>query len=282
MIYNELIQRGTYELPMELYQLDTNNPKYEMAHHWHSEFEIIRIISGTLKMSLNRREFSANAGDVIFVNYETVHGAQPQDCVYECIVLSPELLSVDDKVCGDFISDLAEQILVVNDHFKPHDGDIINSCNTLFDVMKRGGCYFEVISALYAVFGTIIKDKLYNTSSNFENSDASKNAKIKKVLSFIRQNYNTPLTLEKIASFAGMSSKYFCYFFKEMTQKSPINYLNDYRIERAARKLLATDLSVTDIAYSCGFNDLSYFIKTFKAAKGITPYKFRKINDSKE
>lgn len=95
----------------------------------------------------------------------------------------------------------------------------------------------------------------------------------------MRQNYNSPLTLEQIAAIAGMSSKYFCYFFKEMTQKSPINYLNNYRVERAARKLLATDMPVTEIAYNCGFNDLSYFIKTFKATKGITPYKFRKNNE---
>ncbi len=129
------------------------------------------------------------------------------------------------------------------------------------------------------IFGTIIKEKLYNSASSFANSDSAKNAKIKKVLSFMRQNYSSSLTLEQIASVAGMSSKYFCYFFKEMTQKSPISYLNNYRVERAARKLLTTDMPVTDIAYNCGFNDLSYFIKTFKAAKGITPYKFRKNNE---
>ena len=92
----------------------------------------------------------------------------------------------------------------------------------------------------------------------------------------MRKNYKTQLTLEEIAEVAGMSPKYFCYFFKEMTQKTPINYLNAYRIECAARKLLTTDLSVTDIAYGCGFNDLSYFIKTFKSIKGITPNGLRK------
>ena len=278
MSYNEIEQRGTYELPMELYQIDCNHPKYEMAHHWHSEFEIIRIISGTLKVSLNRREFDANAGDVVFVNSETVHGALPSDCVYECIVLFPELLAVHDKLCGGFISDLLDHILVVNDHFKPQSG-ITPIFNTLFEVMGRKGCYFEAMGALYSVFGMLIKEKLYNSASTFSNGDSAKNAKIKKVLAFMRQNYNSPLTLEQIAAIAGMSSKYFCYFFKEMTQKSPINYLNNYRVERAARKLLATDMPVTEIAYNCGFNDLSYFIKTFKATKGITPYKFRKNNE---
>jgi AraC-like DNA-binding protein len=56
-----------------------------------------------------------------------------------------------------------------------------------------------------------------------------------------------------------------------MTGKTPVEYLNEYRIERATQKLLSSDQSVTDIAYSCGFNDLSYFIKTYKSHKGISP-----------
>ena len=60
-----------------------------------------------------------------------------------------------------------------------------------------------------------------------------------------------------------------------MTTKTPVEYIVLYRIERAARKLRNSQLSVTEIAFSCGFNDLSYFIKTFKNIKGVTPTKFR-------
>jgi AraC-like DNA-binding protein len=60
-----------------------------------------------------------------------------------------------------------------------------------------------------------------------------------------------------------------------MTGTTPINYLLTYRIERAARKLLGSDLSVTQIAYDCGFNDLSYFIKTFKTFKKVSPKDYR-------
>ena len=61
-----------------------------------------------------------------------------------------------------------------------------------------------------------------------------------------------------------------------MTGTTPVKYLLTYRIERAARKLLSTDESITQIAYDCGFNDLSYFIKTFKDIKKITPKNYRK------
>ena len=276
MIYNELKQRGRYDLPMELYQIDYNHPKYEMAHHWHSEFEIIRIISGKLNVRLSRREFVATAGDIIFVNSETVHGAFPDKCIYECIVFSHELLNVNDKMCGELITNLTEKVILVNDHFKNTDGDIVRAIDNLFEVMNSNASYFETLGALYTVFGVIIRDKLYKSSSGFAKEDTVRNSKLKKVLTYMRKNYKSQLTLEEIADIAGMSPKYFCYFFKEMTQKTPINYLNAYRIECAARKLLTTDSSVTDIAYNCGFNDLSYFIKTFKAVKGITPNGLRK------
>ena len=100
--------------------------------------------------------------------------------------------------------------------------------------------------------------------------------KLKRALLYIRKSYSAQITLLDMAKEAEMSPKYFCTFFKEMTGKSPVEYLKIYRIEKASRKLLNTDEHVTDIAYSCGFNDLSYFIKTFKEIKNITPAQYRK------
>ena len=72
-----------------------------------------------------------------------------------------------------------------------------------------------------------------------------------------------------------LNPKYFTKIFTQMTGKPPIQYLNSYRIEMACNMLLTTDLSITDICLNCGFNDLSYFIKTFKKEKNISPKKFR-------
>ena len=99
---------------------------------------------------------------------------------------------------------------------------------------------------------------------------------LKRALAYIRNSYDVQITLQNIADAAGISPKYLCTFFKEMTGKTPFEYLNVYRIERASRKLINTDMPVTQIAYTCGFNDLSYFIKTFKQIKGVTPKNFRK------
>ncbi len=276
MSYNEIQQRGTIDLSAELYLIDSNHPKYEMAHHWHGDFEIIKIVSGSLKVKLNKREFDAEAGDIIFVNSETVHGASPDNCSYECIVFSNDLVQAPDSVCGGFLTELNDHVIVINDHYKKDESDIYSAFQKLFYVMENSGTYFEVLGAIYSIFGIIIRDKLYKTSAGLSEGDSVSNAKLKKVLSYMRNSYDTQISLEQMANVAGMSPKYFCYFFKEMTKKSPVSYLNTYRVERAARKLLSTDMSVTDVAFSCGFNDLSYFIKTFKMIKGITPNAFRK------
>lgn len=278
MSYNELQQRGTPDFPIELYLIDKTHTRYEMASHWHSEPEIIRIIRGTLNVRLNNKEYIASSGDIIFVNSETVHGAYPTgDCVYECIVFHAGLLSTENNSCHAFIDGILNHKYVINEYNSCGDSDFYKAAYDLFETMKKhtAGYKFMVLGALYNFFGIIMDLNLYTDSDN--TADSGKNVpKLKNALAFIRTNYDKPITLEDMSRHAGMSAKYFCLFFREMTRKTPVEYLTTYRIEKASRRLLSTDMSVTEIAYSCGFNDLSYFIKTFKALKGTTPGKFRR------
>jgi AraC-like DNA-binding protein len=101
-------------------------------------------------------------------------------------------------------------------------------------------------------------------------------SKMKAVLQWIEENYAEPASLEELAAVAGMNPHYFCEFFKRYTRRSPIDYLNLYRIDSACRMLKVSGCSVTEAAFSCGFNDLSYFVKTFKKYKGVTPRQYRR------
>ena len=276
--YNEIKQRGTLEFPIELYHIDKNHPKYEMASHWHSEIELIRILEGTLNVKLYNREYIAQKGDFFVVNSETVHGAYPvDDCVYECIVLHMEMLSVQDSGCRYFIDSVLNQEISITEYNPKSDNPLNKAINNVFELMNSpsSGYKFKVIGALYELFGIIVDCHHYSSSGAVIPKD--KNIpKLKSVLTFIRGNYSKQISLNDMANCVGMSPKYFCSFFRNMTRKSPVEYLTSYRIERASRKLMNSDSSITDIAYECGFNDLSYFIKTFKSLKGVTPSKFRR------
>ena len=86
--------------------------------------------------------------------------------------------------------------------------------------------------------------------------------------------------LNDLAQAANLTPNYFCRFFQKVTHRSPIDYLNRYRIEMASIQLMKTTNSITDIAFSCGFNDLSYFIKLFHRYKGMAPLKYRQTYKS--
>ena len=277
MSFNELKQHGTEDFPFGIYIIDKNHPKYEMAFHWHSSVEIIRILKGKLSITLDNKNFIAQKGDVVFVNSETVHGATPEDCEYECLVFPLTFLKNGNRVCNRFLDDLSDKTCFFNHIVKNEEQkDVINK---LFETVKsrENGYQFIAIGLVYQLIGLFIRFNQYSYESDESNEkDARKVMKLKKALAFIRENSDKEISLDEIAASADLSTKYFCSFFKEMTGKSPIEYLNSYRIEKACRKLIGGELSVTQIAYGTGFNDLSYFIKTFKKQKGCSPSAYRK------
>ncbi len=281
MIYNELMQRGTADFPIEYYFVDKNHTRYEMSAHWHSELEIIRVLQGELKVRLDNRNYTAKEGDVVFANPETVHAASPDNCVYECLIFHIDFLYTDTYSCRFFVESILNREFAIREYNAAEKSDFHTALDNVFDAIKNksSGYKFRVIGTLYEMLGIIVDEHLYSAVNSDTSLHNNKNIpKLKKVLTFLRDNYNIQLALADMAKAAGMSPKYFCYFFKEMTGKTPVEYLNGYRIEKASQKLLNSDQSVTEIAFSCGFNDLSYFIKTFKAYKNISPAKFRKMD----
>ncbi len=272
MAYNEIKLHGTEDFPLQLYCIDKNHPKYEMAHHFHTNLEIMRILKGNATIRLNDRTHNVTKGDVLFVNSGVVHSAMPTECSYECLVFDPHFIAINSEF-EEFVSHIINHDIFIKEFSQNTE---INSIITnLFESLKRNSNKFTVTGLLYTLFGEIINRSFFEEKLHTENENAKNLYKLKKVLNYIRKFYSKQITLNDMAKIANVSPKYFCSFFKAMTSKTPVEYLNNYRIEKAAAKLLSSDMSITEIAYSCGFNDLSYFIKVFKASKGISPKKFR-------
>ena len=89
-------------------------------------------------------------------------------------------------------------------------------------------------------------------------------------------------TQQYLADVLNLSPEHFCRLFHSITGKSPIDYLNYYRIECACELLSSSQKSITEVAYSCGFNDLSYFNRIFKRYKKVTPGHYQKTMLSKK
>jgi len=99
--------------------------------------------------------------------------------------------------------------------------------------------------------------------------------RILKVKNFISKNYMEEIRLAQMADIAGMSPSAFSRFFKLHTGRNLSDYIIDIRLGYAARKLVDTSHSISEISYECGFNNLSNFNRIFKRKKGCSPSEFR-------
>ncbi|MDD6174622.1 MAG: AraC family transcriptional regulator [Firmicutes bacterium] len=273
--FNEFCQRGTVDFPIEVYRLDQNHPRYQMPYHWHHEMELLRVLSGSIVLSLDEREYSLPAGSAVLISSGVLHGGTPQDCRYECIVFDAETL-LKNSAAGPVLQRLFDGEITLRPLLPVEELGTAAALDELFSAMEHpeGAGRLLILSALYRLFGSLLRCGCYDGNPEKNRSARRKMVQLKHALAFMEEHFSEQVTLEQIAAQAEMSPRYFCRFFQELTHRSPVEYLNYYRIEQAGDRLLHSALSVTEIAYSCGFNDLSYFIRVFKKQKGVTPKKY--------
>ncbi len=275
--YKEHRQQGTFSFPIAFYHVEPTHPRYQMPYHWHTECEIMRILEGSFTMTLNGDSLNLNAGDIIFVQDGLLHGGIPNECVYECIVFDMNILLKDNHICAKQIQSLMAHEILVQSLLPKNSTALRSVTNNLFESMHQKNTGYEFIThgSLYLFIGLILQEKLYTESTQFT-SPLHNVSPLKKVLEYLGKNYAREITLDMLADIANMNPRYFCRYFKTLTNRTPIDYLNYYRIECAREQLSTTNLSITDVAFSCGFNEVSYFIRTFKKYLGVTPKQYLK------
>ncbi len=275
--YKERTEQGTFNFPIGYYHQSPHSPRYHMQYHWHPYYEIIRIISGSFHLTLGNENRVLHAGDCVLITSGTLHGGIPYDCVYECVVFDFQLLSRENHACAKTIQEIADGQMTIFPFLTDYSQKILPNVKGLCHAMskKRPGYTFAVQGYLYLILSIILEENLYEKNV-YDSASAVRLTSIKNVLTYISENYAHPITLENLSRIAGMNPKYFCRYFKNMTERTPIDYLNYYRIECACEMLSTKDISIKETAISCGFNDESYFIKTFHKYKGVTPKQFMK------
>jgi len=116
----------------------------------------------------------------------------------------------------------------------------------------------------------------------YSSQDAKKMTQIRPAINYIDANYDKPVNLAEIARASHLSVSRLAHIFKEQMGITIIDYLTSVRIERAKQLLLATDQNCTEICFQVGYNNQSYFTRTFKAFVGMTPRQFRAKNQRKQ
>lgn len=279
--YNEPKQHGTRDFPAAFYHVDINHPRYDMPFHWHKEFEIALVISGCFRFLVDNTEIIAHTGESVFIPSGAIHGGMPEDCVYECLVFDMDMLFIHADSCRHYLKQIIREDVLIPPLITNQTLELQTIIHRLFSYMSKQTPGYELMASgcLLEMFGTIFSEQCYDVNSTTTIADNTtpykRTEQIKSVFEYIENNYSSNITLLELSQLSGMSPKYFCRYFQTLAHRTPMDYLNYYRIERSCSLLCTTDLPITSIAYDCGFNDCSYFIKTFRKYKHTTPKQYQ-------
>lgn len=271
--YLEKKRHGTPDFPIQYYRVKSGHPQYVMAPHWHKEMEIIRVLSGDFRVFLNNEEHRLSAGDILLVNGGTIHRGEPKRCTYECLVFDLSMLrrqhnDAAQRFLAPLLNDTAE--------FAPpeYKGDR-KVIDALFDAMQQEAPGYELLvySLLFSLLYQLYAEEAVVPS--VKSARTHRTETVAMLLDWIEKNFTEPITLEKLSEISGLSAKYLCRIFKEYTSKTVVRYVNELRINHACHEM-ASGKNSTQAAFDSGFNDLSYFCKTFKAYTGVTPSVYKK------
>ncbi len=275
--YHENLKRGEQNFPISFYFVDSSHPRYQMSCHWHDDLELIYILEGKFTATLNGEDIVMGAGDTLFVMGGQLHAGFAENCKYQVTVFDPQLLFHLPDPCKAYIHGLLNGNAAVTSYYSAEKKEIHDSVRQLFLSAleeREEQNSLLIYGSLLHFFGCLYKEHVCERTALPHRSDARNVRHLKRVLEYISIHYREPISLDELAKTANMNPKYFCRFFKKMTRRTPVDYVNYHRIECACRALISTEKNVTEVAFDCGFNDISYFIKTFREHKGVTPGKY--------
>ncbi|MBQ8813622.1 MAG: helix-turn-helix transcriptional regulator [Lachnospiraceae bacterium] len=285
-LFHEPRQHGTPDFPFEYYYVDKSHPRYNMPFHWHKEWEIIHVLEGTFTAHADNTVYTAHPGDLLLIRDGMLHGGTPDDCIYECFLFDLHGLyrNLDmvkkhlrpiyrQQTLPDIYYPVGKSVKI--DHIISELSAICRSVSASDPAKPDLPLELSVLGAISLFFATILNEELCTANQIRTAETTHKIDLIKSVFEFIELHYAHSVTLNDLSAVANMNPSYFCRFFRSITHQSPMEYVNMYRIEKAAQMLHSTGLPVTNICMECGFNECSNFIKVFKKYKGMTPKQYR-------
>lgn len=278
----ELREHGTRLFPVACY-LD-RLPQDEMSWHWHNELELGMIADGSAVVEVGSAKYPVRAGEGFFINSNVLHTAIVPDgsaCEIHSVVFHPRAVSggTDNVIWQKYIKPLVENQSESGIHFIPDTvwhTQVLKDMETIWRLAEKEDFGFEVYirNALSDILAVLSEHQSGAGKKSF-GKEQRDNARIKEMLTFIQANYDRELTIEEIASACAISTSECIRCFRATISTTPIAYLKSYRLQQAALKLQLSTDKISVIAESCGFQEMSYFAKSFKEVYGCTPSEYR-------
>ncbi|MDY2987460.1 MAG: AraC family transcriptional regulator [Peptoniphilus sp.] len=262
----------------------TKNKNEELAH-WHNSIEIIKVIEGKFTCQVNGKNLEAQAGDVCVINRRKIHrilnDSSLKICKKKTFIFNPDILFKDETMYKKYMLPMLSDNGFSHMRFRYKSSlskEILNLINEIEEIYnsKPLGYEMEITSIMIMILRRLYI--AYQTSNETIKDRENPNIQIQRKMSgFIYENFGSKISLDDIANSGSVSKSTCMRIFKEYTGKSPIEFLNSYRLERSAQMLEETSALITEISLECGFSQQSYYNKLFLKEYGLTPKNYRKL-----
>ena len=278
----ELVQHGTALFPIACYEEPLTC--YSVPWHWHEDFEYIIAGEGTVTVWADKKKISLAQGEGVFINSGVLHAvefAEQGPSVLRSGVFHPRLVGGMDtiywqKLIRPLLAPGAPGYFELRDT-EPWQADVLAQLQEVWKLVRGEPDDYEnrvryLLSAVLHVLTAHCPAGVCRTSRQ-EQVTAER---MKQMLRFVEEHYTEELTVERIADSAALSESACLRSFRQLLATTPIQYVKQYRIEKAAELLLSTRMRTGEVGAECGFADTSYFTKTFREMKNCTPTEYRR------
>jgi AraC-like DNA-binding protein len=253
---------------------------FEFPIHYHPEYEINFILNGKgVKRIVGDHIEEIDDVELVLVGPNLYHGWEIGKCK------NKDIHEITVQFHNDLFSEslLARRIMMpIKDMFNRSNHGILFSKKTgaelaerIIRISKRDGMdyFLEIISILHDMANS--RNQRLLSTYTVDNDVFEDDDKMKLVYEYIQKKFSDKITLDEVSAVASMSPVSFNRFIKKRTGKTFVNYLNDIRVGYAARWLVEKDLSISEIAFKSGFNNIANFNRIFKSIKNTTPSQYR-------
>ena len=243
--------------------------------HYHEKVEIYYMHEGDCEWFVDQRPYHFKSGDIALIPSGVTHRRSRESkipitrtVVYCNNSMFPENIQRIMEEGAYFIGSLPKSASIVTELLVKIQQEHENRDSFSETLIKS---YLAELASL-----------IYRTRQNHEEILAkSENGYISKAIAYIKDTYQSRITLESASKHAGVSAAHLSRSFKEDTGFNFNEYLNLYRLKQAEEALKSEDKSILEIAYDCGFNDSGYFTACFKKTYGVTPTQYKKAFSKK-
>ena len=276
---------GTKDDPFSTYHIENAGRSFQIPVHWHDEFEIIYVRSGFLTVSISGESYIGKTGEAFVVSPGNLHlmGAQTGTVDYYTFLFPLKYISfrTDDMLDEKLLEPLNSGHLMICPRVKDTAKEL---CEQLIEIYEAKNDESESKIATQVRTKIILLQfilEMWKKGFVIENDTSGRNTVEKEMVSYIQQNFTGKISLREFGEQFHLSEKYISRYFKEHFHITLSQYVTYLRLEHAKQLLQDTDIPVTDVAMQSGYQNVSYFIRSFQKAYAVSPLKYRKNNYSR-